>query len=207
MKKFILIVIMFLFTSIGFSQEQGSFVLFAGYGQSFFADDLSDDGYQVEEAKYLPVGIQVLWGLGNLQLGGEVNYAAVPFTFQLGDESVDLGEISISQLYYGILANFRLGTGSGIIPYIRGGGGMYTGTFKVDFSDDLNALGSEDSEVDFKSTFGFNFGAGIEINLSPNSGIIAELVYHKVNRKLDLEGAEEGKADNAAVQVGFKFGF
>ncbi len=207
MKKNIAVILVFVLSTVLYAQDSGSLVFFAGYGQSAFADELNDDNSQFEESKYIPVGIQLLLGVDNLQVGAEVNYAVVPFTFAMSLNGTEFGEVQITQLYYGAVAKIRLGSGSGLIPYFRGGGGIYSGKFKVDYTDEFNSLGFEDSEMKFKSAFGFNFGVGVEINLSPNSGLVGELFYHKVKRQLDEEGAEEGKADNLALQVGFQFGF
>ncbi len=207
MKTKLLIIALLLFTVKGFSQDQGSVILFAGYGQSFFSSEIGDENSDTEEAKYVPVGVQILFGVGNFSVGGEINYAEVPFTFTMSEGGTDLADYTISQLYYGGVVKFRLGTHAGLNPYIRAGAGIYTGTFKVDWSDDVTTiLGYEDSETDYKSAFGYNLGAGIELAVSPTSGIIVEFVYHKVNRELDIEGAEAGKADNAAIHVGFKLG-
>ncbi len=207
MKTKLLIATMIFFTISLFAQDQGSVIIFGGYGQSFFSSEIGDENSETDEAKYVPVGVQVLFGVGNFSVGGEVNYAAVPFTFTANSDGVDLADFTITQLYYGGVIKFRLGTHAGLNPYIRAGAGMYTGKFKVDWSDDVTRLlGYEDSETDYKSAFGYNIGAGFELAVSPTSGIIVEFVYHKVNRELDVEGAEAGKADNAAIHAGFKLG-
>ncbi len=208
MKIKLIITIIFLFSASFFAQGQGSLVLFGGYGQSFFSSEIGDENSDTEEAKYIPVGAQLLFGVGNFQVGGEVNYAAVPFTFQVNSGETELAELKITQLYYGAVVKFRLGTGAGLNPYVRAGAGIYTGKFQVDWTDEITKLyGKEDSETDYKNAFGYNLGVGIELAVSPTSGIIGEFVYHKVDRTLDVEGAEAGKADNAALHVGFKLGF
>jgi opacity protein-like surface antigen len=208
MKTIILVAAMVFLTNGMFAQDQGAVVIFGGYGQSFFSSEIGDENSKTEEAKYVPVGVQVLFGIDNFSVGGEVNYAAVPFTFTMSSDGTDLADLTITQLYYGGVIKFRLGTHAGLNPYIRAGAGMYTGKFKVNWTDDVTRLlGYEDSETDYKSAFGYNLGAGFELAVSPTSGIIVEFVYHKVDRTLDIEGAEAGKADNAAIHAGFKLGF
>lgn len=203
MKKLGLIFLLFLLGSgTAYSQSIGAFV---GYGQSAFGDDVE------EQANYIPVGAQLLFGTGgNFEIGAEVSYAVVPFAFSMGE---DVGDMKVGQLYYGAMAKFKFGTGGGVWPYVRAGAGLYTGSLEYDFTDEINEFGFEDVEIDFKSAFGFNVGAGAEINLSGNNGLFAELVYHIVDRELDI--AEEDLADgesakmtgnNFAIQVGFKFG-
>ena len=108
------------------------------------------------------------------------------------------------------MAKFKIGSGAGIVPYIRAGAGMYTGTFEMDFNDEWNNIGFEDTELDFKSAFGFNLGAGAEMNINRGGGLFAEFVYHVVERELDAEDTEneENKpfgANNWALHVGFRF--
>jgi len=96
------------------------------------------------------------------------------------------------------------------IDYIRAGGGLYTGSLEIDFEDELNSYGWEDSEFDFKNAFGFNIGAGAEMNINRGGGLFAEFVYHIVERELDAEDTEneENKpfgANNWALHVGFRF--
>ena len=208
MKKLSLIFLaLFLISGTAYSQSIGAFV---GYGASAF-DDADLDG----NAGYIPVGAHILFGVAVFEIGAEINYAAVPFTFESQDEDIDMkkGELKMGQLYYGVLAKFKIGSGGGIWPYIRGGAGMYTGSLKAEFSDEYNKYlenlygqKGENQEQDFKSAFGFNVGAGAEIDFSNNNGLFAELVYHIVDRELDVEGAESFKANNWAIHVGFHFG-
>ncbi|MBU0473573.1 MAG: porin family protein [Bacteroidetes bacterium] len=202
MKKLGLILLLLLLASgTAYSQSIGAF---AGYGSSAFGDDVD------EESNYIPVGAQLLFGSGgNFEFGVEVNYAVVPFIFSKGD----IGDMKINQLYYGALAKFKFGTGRGIWPYLRAGAGMYTGTIEYDFTDEINEFGFDDVKMDFKNAFGFNVGAGAEMNISGNNGLFVEFVYHIVDRELDVnnEDMEEGDsskmtANNWAIHVGFRFG-
>ncbi len=208
MKKLSLIFLaLFLISGTAYSQSIGAFV---GYGASAF-----DDMDNTDQAGYIPVGGHILFGVAMFEIGAEINYAVVPFTFESRDEELDmkLGESKIGQLYYGALAKFKIGSGGGIWPYVRAGAGMYTGSLKVELSDEFKTLYREqmgveleDTEKDFKSAFGFNVGAGAEINFSSNNGLFAEAVYHIVDRELDADGAESFTANNWAIHVGFHFG-
>jgi opacity protein-like surface antigen len=207
-KLFLVLFTLFLFVGNVFSQSIGAFV---GYGTSAFSDLENTD-----QAGYVPVGAHILFGTGgNFEIGAEINYAAVPFTFDVQDPRYDfsLGETKIGQLYYGALAKFKIGSGGGILPYIRGGAGLYTGSIKMEYSEEFKKMYEEslgitleDQETDLKSAFGFNVGGGAEIDFSSNNGIFAEFVYHFVKRELDKEGAESFTANNWAFHVGFHFG-
>lgn len=205
MKKLGLIfLLLFLASGTAYSQSIGAF---GGYGSSAFGDDVD------EESNYIPVGVQLLFGSSNFEFGVEVNYAVVPFTFSMGD----MGDMKINQLNYGALAKFKFGTSRGIWPYLRAGAGMYTGSLKFDFTDEINDFGIEDVENDFKSAFGFNLGAGVEMNINRGGGLFAEFVYHVVERELDVEENElsggdltlgessKMTANNWAIHVGFRF--
>jgi len=202
MKKLLPILFtLFLFTGNAFSQSIGVFV---GYGSSAFGDDFFGDEAQDEnQAKYIPVGAHLLFGTGgSFEFGAEINYAAVPFTFSMDE----MGDMEVEQLYYGALAKFKIGSGGGLWPYVRGGAGLYTGKVNIKFSDEVKAFGAEDTSFDLKSAFGFNIGGGAELDFSANNGIYAEIVYHIVTREIDEEGSESFEANNWALHVGFHFG-
>ena len=190
-----------LLTGSLFSQSIG---VFGGYGSSAYGDDFADD---FDQAKYIPVGAFVLFGSGSsFEIGGEINYAVTPFTFES-----EFGDLKLNQLYYGALAKFKFGSGRGILPYVRGGAGLYTGTMEFDFSDEANAYGLEDAEFDLKNAFGFNVGGGIEIGMRQNDGFFAEFVYHIVDRELGADDTEQEEnesfsANNWAIHVGVSFG-
>ncbi|MDA3862178.1 MAG: outer membrane beta-barrel protein [Melioribacteraceae bacterium] len=205
MKKLSLILLsLFLLSGTAFSQSIGVFV---GYGSSAFGDDFFGEDSEVEQAKYLPLGAQLLFGSGGaFEFGAEVNYALVPFTF----ETEGFGDTKINQLYYGALAKFKIGSGAGLVPYVRGGAGLYTGTVEIDFNEEWEAFGLEDTDLDLKSAFGFNVGAGAEMNLSNSGGLFAEFVYHIVEREFDAEDTEMEEnepfgANNWALHIGFRF--
>ncbi len=208
MKKLISILFILVFlTGSAYSQSIGVFV---GYGTSAFGNGEVDT-----QSKFVPVGAHILFGSGGaFEIGAEVSYAAVPFTFELNDATVNMkaGEIKMGQLYYGALAKLKIGSGGGIWPYLRAGGGMYTGKIKSEFTQEYKDLAAtfgatvQDTEVNFKNAFGFNLGAGAEIDFSHNNGLFGEIVYHFVNREADQPGSDSFKANNWVIQVGFHFG-
>jgi len=206
MKKSLAILFtLFLLSGSAFAQSIGGFV---GYGASAFGDKFfGEEAEDENQAKYVPVGAHILFGTGgNFEIGAEINYAAVPFTFDAGE----YGDLEVEQLYYGALAKFKIGSGGGIWPYVRGGAGLYTGSVNVKYSEEAKAIGAEDESIDLKSAFGFNVGGGAELDFSSNNGLFAEFVYHIVTREFDQEEGEEGDtsfgANNWAIQVGFHFG-
>ena len=212
MKKLGLILLLLsLASGTAYSQSIGAFV---GYGQSAFGEDSFELGDETEQANYIPLGVQILFGTGgNFEIGGEINYAVVPFTFEMNVFDTHVADMEVEQLYFGALARFKIGTGSGIWPYIRGGAGIYTGSLNMNYTDEMKELylldtgmELEDESADFKSAFGFNAGVGAEINFSHNNGVFAEFVYHIVKREIDGEDAGgASSANNWALHVGFRF--
>lgn len=195
MKKFIpILTVLFVLTGSLYSQSIG---IFLGYGSSVFGDDFADN---IEQSNYIPVGAFVMFGTGSsFEIGAEINFAVTPFTFES-----QFGDLKLNQLYYGALAKFKFGHG-GILPYVRGGAGLYTGTMEMDYSDEFNSNGVEDLEFDMKKAFGFNIGGGVDIKLNRNVGLYSEFVYHIVNREFDTDETESFDANNWAVHIGFIF--
>ena len=62
-------------------------------------------------------------------------------------------------------------------------------------------------DLDFKSAFGFNIGAGTDFSIAKTVALFAEFVFHLVSRTPDIQGAQSGGANNWAVQLGAQFGF
>jgi len=207
MKKLIAIIFtMILLSGSVFSQSIG---LFVGYGSSQFDEQGLDT-----QSKYVPVGGHILFGAGAFEIGAEISYAAVPFTYEVFNTTYNMksGELKIEQLYYGALAKLKIGSGGGIWPYVRAGAGMYTGKMKAELTQEFkdfaanNGVIVQDSEKNMKSAFGFNLGGGVELDFSENNGLFGEIVYHFVNRQVDEPGSDSFKANNFAIQVGFHFG-
>ncbi len=45
----------------------------------------------------------------------------------------------------------------------------------------------EDEEIDIKTAFGFNIGAGADFKIGSSSVLFAEFVYHIVSREVDAK--------------------
>jgi opacity protein-like surface antigen len=219
MNKFSLILLSLILFSITIN-AQGSISIFAGYGQSSFDEDLFGDDSKIEQAGYVPVGLQGGFNINNLEfgsifLGAEFNYAVLPFTFDMsgdiGSGDQTLAEIKINQMFIGALVKVKFGKGNAN-PFIRLGGGAYMGGGDIEYSDELKTYYSqfgqtlEDEEQDLKTAFGFNVGAGSDFKINPSTTIFTEFVYHMVDREPDEENAEAFTANNWAIQVGMIFG-
>ncbi|MDX1702402.1 MAG: outer membrane beta-barrel protein, partial [Melioribacteraceae bacterium] len=192
-----------------------------GYGQSSFEEDLFDDETSFDQAGYLPVGLQAGYNLavlpfGSLFIGAEINHAVSPFTFEVmgdvGNGQQRLLDVKINQTVIGGLVKLKFDAGV-VVPFIRLGGGSYTGGSEVEYSNLLKSLVEqqtgeplEDVETDIKSAFGFNFGAGMDYKVGSSNAVVFEFVYHMVEREADEDNSEPFKADNWAVLVGFQFG-
>lgn len=175
-------------TTVGAS-AQTTLLGFVGYGQSAFED-------QDDAAGYIPVGAEILVEMSSgLSVGAEVNYAVVPFTWEVEYAGTKLGETKISQMVIGGLARFEMGQGS-LRPHVRGGAGLYMGKAKYEPEQ------GTDTEEDFKNAIGFNVGGGITADFGESKIWLAEFVYHIVSRELDVEGAESGGANNWAIHLG-----
>jgi hypothetical protein len=200
---------------------QYSLAVFSGYGQSSFDEDLFGDETKLEQAGYIPLGIQAGYSLsdmefGSIFLGVEVNYAVIPFTFEF-NEDIGRGEENVvdfivNQIVIGPLAKIKLGKGE-FTPFIRLSGGAYLGGAKVEYSDALKSiyreqLGEtlEDEDQDIKTAFGFNAGAGADIRIGNTSKFFFEFNYHIVSREPDEEDSESFNANNWAAHVGIQFG-
>ena len=204
MKKYIVVMLVVLFATFTV-QAQSSIGIFGGYGQSKF--DLSDENgedSELSQSDFIPVGAELLFG-NKFQIGAEVSYSAVPFSFKAEADGKTLVEEKISQFLVGGVVKLNFGEGV-LRPFVRGGAGLYMGKDKIDFSDELQSIGIQDTTINFKSSFGFNFGGGLKIQMGERSFIFGEFVYHMVKRQLDVEGAESMKMDNWAIRGGVEFG-
>ncbi len=201
MKKIKLLLVLFL---ISFSVSYSQISIFAGYGQSQFGKDFYGEGVNFDDAAYIPVGASYQFGVGLFKIGVEVNYSAVPYTYNIQYLGVDAADLTISQLAFGGYLKYRFSMLKVIVPYIRGGGEYVTGKAKIEWKGEYTSLGSE-FEEDYKGAFGFNLGGGVEFNLGV-VGIYGEFLYHFVDRELDVEGATKDSYNNYAFHVGLFFG-
>lgn len=202
-------------TNQGPSEKKFIIALFTGLGLSNFnSEDIYGPGFNFTQSSYVPLGTQFLVIAGSFQIGGEVNYAVMPFTFENKTSGGQVAwEDQIQQLEFGAVGRFNLIKGPAM-PFIRAGAGFYTGDAKrkysKEFKDEYLMLTGEnlqDDSVKLDTNFGFNFGAGVSIR----NGFI-EFVYHLVNRTMDQVTVNQNgkevvdkvsiKGNNWAVQIG-----
>ncbi len=202
MKKYIVVMLVVLFATFTV-KAQSSIGIFGGYGQSKF--DLSDENSEdskLSQSDFIPVGAELLFGT-RFQIGGEVSYSVVPFSFKAETDGKTLVEEKISQILVGGVVKLNFGEGV-FRPFVRGGAGLYMGKDKIEFNEELQSF--PDTTINFKSSFGLNVGGGLKVRIGERSFLFGEFVYHMVKRQLDVEGAENMKMDNWAIRAGFEFG-
>lgn len=220
MKRILAALITIILFSIS-SQAQVSIGIYTGYGQSSFDEDILGEGAKIEQAGYIPAGLQIGYNLpkmdfGTIYLGAEVDYAVVPFTFGMSDDIGNgpekLADFKINQMIIGALVKIKFGQNS-LKPFVRVGGGAYTGGADVEYTEKIKQLFEqqynqtlEDEEIDTKTAFGFNIGAGADLKIGSSSVLFAEFVYHMVSREVDVEDSESFGANNWAAHVGIQFG-
>ncbi len=157
--------------------------IFTGLGSSNFnKQELYGNNDAFSQSAYLPIGAQVLFGISVVQFGGEFNYAAMPFSFNIsGTNGTKLAEDEIEQIQFGGLVRVNFTKGP-IKPFVRGGAGVYAGDYTRKFTNQNNTgVTQADQKVELNNDFGFNFGAGLSIN----NGFF-EFVYHMVDRSINV---------------------
>ncbi|MCW8848942.1 MAG: porin family protein [Melioribacteraceae bacterium] len=220
MKKILAILITTVLFTIS-SQAQISVGIYSGFGQSSFDEDILGEGGKVEQAGYIPAGLQLLYKLPNMSfgaiyLGAEVDYAVVPFTFEMSDDIGNgpekLADFKINQMVIGALVKVKFGQNN-LRPFLRLGGGAYTGGADIEYTEKIKELFQqqynstlEDEEIDIKTAFGFNIGAGADLKIGSSNALFAEFVYHMVSREADGDDSESFSANNWAAHIGFQFG-
>jgi hypothetical protein len=219
MKRVLIALIVTLFLTISL-QAQISVGIYSGFGQSSFDEDILGEGGKIEQAGYIPAGLQIGYNLSKMDfgavfVGAEINYSLVPFTFGMSDDigngTENLADFKINQMVIAALVKIKFGK-SNIKPFVRLGGGSYTGGADLEYTEKikqfvLQQTGQklEDEEIDIKSAFGFNIGAGADFNLGSSSVLFGEFVYHIVSREVDQKGAESFGANNWAAHLGIQF--
>jgi opacity protein-like surface antigen len=128
-----------------------------------------------------------------IDAGVEFNTTVSPFTFKTTELGPEL-EVDVTQTYIGAFAKFDILPLVAVTGYLRGGVGMYSGKLEA-------SIGDESESVDFKSSTGFNIGAGVKTMI----GIYGEFTYHIVSRELDVEGAPSTGYNNWMLLVGYRF--
>jgi len=176
----ILFVMLFALATIG--QAQVILGVQAGYASTAFEDQESAastfSGGAIIGTDIMPM----------IDVGLEYNLLFSPFEFEEGGTTA-----KVSQNLLGLWARWYFLPIPAVSPYIRGGVGYYSGK--------LELSGAMTGEADFKSTVGFNIGAGVDMPM----GLYGEFVYHIVSRELDVDGAESAGYNNWAISVGYSF--
>lgn len=189
-------------------QSQVTLGVWGGFGQS----DITFENVVIgKQSGYVPVGVQFLFG-NTFQIGAEVNYAVIPFTFNWKEDGEDAQsmEFKMNQLLLGGVAKLHFSTGA-VRPYIRAGAGLYGGDVELEWSESAQELGYENVEIDMGEELGFNVGFGIASMMSSMMDFFIEANYHLVNRENNeteiMRGIGKIGANNWAVHVGVKFYF
>jgi opacity protein-like surface antigen len=204
MKKSSVIIFIILLAASA-SEAQTALSIYTGLGRSSYDQNFFGQGVDFSQSNYVPLGVQLTFGLPLISLGVEASYAVSPFSFDVNvnnsgtTANLQTGKYSIHQWMYGILGKVRLMSGP-IVPYGRVGIDIYSGNADVDYQ-------GRTLTVDFKSTVGFNLGAGVDINFTKSGGLFGELVYHFVSRERDAQGTQSYQANNYALHVGWQFIF
>ncbi len=220
MKKVIFIAafISFMFITVN---AQVALSIYSGVGRSSFDKNIINNSItdlaDFSQAEYIPIGVQLTYSLPFLlTFGADVNYAAVPFTFNVSadilGQNMKISELKVHQLMAGVFVKARLLSGP-IVPYAKAGAGLISGNIDINWTDQFKQLASQygfalrDSTINVKYAVGVNLGAGLEINFGQSGGLFGELVYYFVQREQDIKGAQSFQANSYAFLVGWQFKF
>ncbi|MFZ0456180.1 MAG: hypothetical protein WCE54_08675 [Ignavibacteriaceae bacterium] len=205
MKKIFLVLVQF-FCSINIL-SQPSFNLFSGYGKTVFDN-------AVNQAEYLPAGVQLMFGVPVFNFGIEANYNLTPIIYEVLDiqSKKKLKQIKFNQFFIGSVIKINLAAGN-FIPYLRIGAGLYTGKERVTWYEESkrtaydNGIILKDYKASLKNRLGVNLGGGFNIEIWRYSGFFLEYVYHFISRQEDVPGSALFKADNWIFSFGYQINF
>ena len=184
--------------------------IFSGFGISNFnGQEIYGNSDEFSQATYVPIGAQLLVGIGIVQFGGEFNYSVMPFSFDISaTNGNDVAKDELNQIQFGglVRVNFTKGL---VKPFVRGGAGLYAGDLSRDFENSQ----LQDQTFELNNDFGFNFGGGLAF-----ANGFFEFVYHLVDRSSTTTTTNpatgqttsqtmEIRGDNWAVQGGIQFNF
>jgi hypothetical protein len=226
MKKnlFIAVLISFMFITVN---AQVVLSIYSGVGRSSFDKNMIKDiinnpitdlaDFSLSQAQYVPIGAQLTYSLPFLlTFGADVNYAVVPFTFDVSTNllgpDMKISELKVHQLMAGLFVKARLLPGP-IVPYAKVGAGLISGNLDINWTDQFKQLASQygvvlnDSTINIKYAVGVNLGAGLEINFGESGGLFGEIVYYFVQREKDIKNAQSFQANSYAILVGWQFKF
>ena len=106
-----------------------------------------------------------------------------------------VAKLKVNQMLIGALVKIKFGQNI-LNPFIRLGGGAYTGGFDIEYEEKIkqmvlqeNEVILKDVEIDLKSAFEFNIGSGADFKLGSSSFLLTEFVYHMISREADVNGA------------------
>ena len=187
-------VVLSLVLMLSFSAMAGEKILGvkAGLANTAFED-------QEEAAGSLAIGATLGMKVAPIiETGLEFNMLTSPWEFE---EKIDVSTYTmrVSQTMIGVYAKVDLPLAI-LNPYVRAGLGYYMGKMEMEAQE----FGETQSgEENFKGAIGYNLGAGVNTFL----GIYAEVIYHIVERELDVDGVEAFGANNVHINVGYQFVF
>jgi hypothetical protein len=164
------------------------------FGAGIFTDkDLGNlSGSTVREALTLDSGFR-LSGRFNINsrrfLGHEIAYSYQRSKLVFGSQG-DVG-MTIHNLYYDLLLH-ALPEGSVVRPFVCGGGGFST----------FYPPGASVFAGNGVTKFGYNYGAGVKIRVSPIYGVRLDVRDHVTGKPFDLPDVS-GRLHNVEVSAGF----
>ncbi|MFZ0456663.1 MAG: hypothetical protein WAM24_23140 [Ignavibacteriaceae bacterium] len=220
MKKVLFTFSLFLFI-LSSVNAQVALSIYSGVGRSSFDKSILNNSItdlaEFSQAEYIPVGAQLSFSLPFLlTFGADINYAAVPFTFDvnadIAGQNMKISELKVHQLTAGVFVKARFLSGP-IVPYAKAGAGLISGNIDINWTDQFKQLASqygfmlEDSTINIKNAIGVNLGGGVEVNFGESGGLFGELVYYFVQREEDIKGAQSFQANSYAILVGWQFKF
>ena len=152
----------------------------------------------VEASSGFEVGAAFVFdALPIIEAGVEYSKSITPFEIKTKLQGQEFTQKS-SQSMFGAFVRFSFSVPV-VTPYIRAGAGYYTGSSETNLPDPLKDVAGLDT--DYKSTLGFNVGAGVDTFI----GLNAEFVYHIVSKELDITDAKSLGANYWGLRVGYYF--
>lgn len=195
MKKFAFILLsILLISSFGMAQSIG---IFGGLtGSSFEDNPVYDSG--VDASTGIEAGAAFVFdALPVIEAGVEYTTSLSPFEMKTEFQGTEFTQKN-SQSMFGAFVRFSFSVPV-VTPYLRAGAGYYSGKSETNLPAATKDLAGLDA--DYKSTLGFNVGAGVDTFI----GINAEFVYHIVSKELDAQDAKSLSANYWALRVGYYF--
>ncbi|MCK4796972.1 MAG: hypothetical protein KAT05_06295 [Spirochaetes bacterium] len=183
-----------LISTFGMAQSIG---VFGGLtGSSFEENPVFESG--LEASNGFEVGAAFVFdALPIIEAGVEYTKSVSPFEIKTKFQGIEFTQKN-SQSMFGAFVKFNLSVPV-VTPYLRAGAGYYSGSSETNLPDALKDVAGLDT--DYKSTLGFNVGAGVDTFI----GLNAEFVYHIVSKELDITDAKSLGANYWGLRVGYYF--